>query len=201
MVLGGNVERDSALKRLVLDTSVNKCHSVYELATDVRKIDKSHSFVKVCNVIRELEMEGKLILVQPPSPILRFHFERQLQPLPLLRTVGAVMGILAVLFFPAIMPYLIPKAILALFFLLFSPGFSVVELLFTAKRLDIIELLALSVGLSVVIAGVAAIIVSFSLGHLETLLVIISLSILSLGCSIAQSYRARAASAAIIGRY
>src|SRR5437588_12352578 len=140
MVLDSDVDRQKILYQLVIDTGTNKCHSVKELATDVQQRDKSYTFEEICNAIKNLERQGQLDLIRPPSTFLKYYIDYHVEPLPLLRLIGVAAALCAIF----LLPSSIPRALAALAFLIFSPGYSIVELVITRKNLDIIETIALS---------------------------------------------------------
>src|SRR5205085_2838275 len=99
-----------------------------------------------------------------------------------------------------LLPSSIPRALAALAFLIFSPGYSIVELVITRKNLDIIETIALSVGLSIVVIPLIAFIINFTVGHFETPIVVSVLALFSISISIFSVYKMRKASSIIINK-
>ncbi len=180
-------KRIKALKRLV-ESIVKREGSieVIELVEKVRSKFKA-DVEEVIEAIKFLEAEGKIDLCPPPISVTSYiHYLGLVEENGWFYLLtGAVLGtLLSIYILPDSLPWIVIRWILGSIFVLYLPGYVVVEALFPEKKeLSGIERLALSLGLSLAIVPLLGLVLNYTPWgiRLNPITITLSLAILALG--------------------
>jgi uncharacterized membrane protein len=106
-------------------------------------------------------------------------------------TITVVMGTLMMIFVvPSVWPFIIIRWIFGSLFILFLPGYALVNVFFPRRRdLDDVERLALSVGLSLAITPLTGLLLNYTVFGIRLNPVVATLSIFILGMTFLAVYR------------
>lgn len=186
-------KRIKALKKLVKSIITREGSiGVAELVERVRSRYKAE-VEEVIEAIRSLEAEGKIDLYPPPANVSSY-----LQYLGLsaengwfyLLTVAVLGTLLSIYLLPDSLPWVAIRWILGAIFVLYLPGFVVVEALFPErKELSGIERLALSLGLSLAIVPLLGLVLNYTPWGIRLTPVTITLSLTTLIIGLVATYR------------
>jgi len=144
-------------------------------------------------LVKGLKDQRKVDLVQVP-PVLR-SFSEYLQQFTLSWAFWFMIGVtgltlLLVYVAPAQFPWLAMRWVAGSIFVVFIPGFGLVQLLFASRRdFDSIERLALSVGLSLALVPLVGLLLNFSPWGIRLEPILLSLSALVLAFALASALR------------
>ncbi len=144
-------------------------------------------------LVKELKDQKKIDLVQVP-PALK-SFSEYLQQFTLSWAFWFMIGVTGLTFLlvsiaPAQFPWLAIRWAAGSVFILFTPGFGLVQLLFASRReLDSIERFALSVGLSLALVPLVGLLLNFSPWGIRLEPILLSLSLLVLAFAFASALR------------
>jgi hypothetical protein len=137
---------------------------------------------EVTDLVWRLAAEGKVELVQVGAASVslgRYLLMWELNLsfyIPLVVSFGAI---LAVYVFPATFPFIIFRWAVGLLFVLFLPGYVAVEALFGLAELDLFDLIALSVGLSVTLAMFVGLLINYTPWGITLTPIVIALTTLT----------------------
>jgi len=147
----------------------------------------------IADHISQLRDEGKIELEEPIPPPTDFP---QYLRSPWSKWLWYVVGILvATVLSSLLIPveagwFIVVRYILGFIFILFIPGYCFVEALFPKKgELDEIERFSLSIGLSLAISPLTALILNFTPWGIRTIPVFISLSLVTLALGLFAAWR------------
>ncbi len=102
----------------------------------------------------------------------------------------SLLTVVAVYALPSEYPFVAIRWVLGSIFVLFIPGYLLVEVLFPSRRdLDSIERIALSIGLSLALVPLVGLLLNYTVWGIRLIPVIVSLVILTLGLSAAALIR------------
>ncbi len=186
-------KRIKALKRLVESIIAREGSiRVIELMERVRSRYKAE-VEDIVEVIKSLEAEGKIDLCPPPINVssyfqyLRLGSENGWFYL----LTGMVLGtLLSIYMLPDFLPWVLIRWILGFVFVLYLPGFVIVEALFPErKELSGIERLALSLGLSLAIVPLLGLVLNYTPWGIRLTPVTITLSLTTLIIGLVATYR------------
>ena len=166
------------LKR-VGETTVTEMY--YELA----KKDASLSRSDTTDTIWRLHNQGKVDLQDMPIVVTSFDeyvkvWERNLWFYGSL--LASLLALLSIYLLPQQLPFLAVRWILGSVFVLFMPGFVAVEALFpNSSEMDLIERVALSIGLSLTLVPLVGLMLNFTTWGITLQPIVTALSILTFG--------------------
>ncbi len=133
----------------------------------------------VIEQVLRLESEGKLLFEKPPATVPSSLTEYFFSAWSLwfwgvfgLATVASVMVFTVS---EAAFPMVYARYLFGSFFVLFLPGYSLVKVLFTDRELDIVERVALSIGLSLALVPLAGLLLNYTPWGIRTTPVTLSL--------------------------
>ena len=160
------MSKDVELSEKILDLIRNTTPKDVKHLIDVadRELDISRDII-IKNIL-ELENQGK-IKFSPPSEIISKNFSSYLFSKYAiwfwLIIIISMASIYSVFTIPEkSIPYVYIRYILGFIFVLLLPGFSLVKILFPKKEIDIIERIALSIGISLALVPLVGLILNFS---------------------------------------
>jgi hypothetical protein len=144
-------------------------------------------------LVKRLEDQKKIDLVQVPSVV--SSFREYLQQFTLSWAFWFMVGVTALTFLlvyvaPAQFPWLAMRWFAGSVFVVFVPGFGLVQLLFVSRRkVDSIERFALSVGLSLALVSLVGLLLNFSPWGIRLDPILLSVSVLVLAFAVASALR------------
>ncbi len=184
-------ERPS-LQRMVMDAIHDKGYGrVRDVITILQELDASLTFEEIRNAIIQLRDENKVILSEAH---LKVGFMKYVMNISvnesLWLVVFAIVGALATMFLiPQVMPWSMIRFIAGGTFLLFIPGYCLVRFLFSKKEMDVVERVALSIGLSFAVVPLIGLLLSFTPLGIRLDPLIASLSAFSITLVVVSTYR------------
>ncbi len=168
-------------KRILEELEKEEIVSVSELAKKLKLEEEA-----LAELLLELESEEKIELIETiPADISFFEYLRKIDNTAWFYLI--VLGITLTVIFTLILPSSLItdtiRFIVGLFFIIFFPGYAILETLFPRRSdLQFMERLVLSVGLSIALVPAIGFILNYSFGIFPTTTVI-SLSIVTLALS------------------
>ncbi len=186
-------KRIKALKRMV-DSVITREGSirVIELVERVRSRYKAE-VEEIVEVIKSLEAEGKIDLYPPPINVSSYvqYIGLGTENSWFYLLTGAVLGtLLSIYLLPDSLPWVAIRWILGSIFVLYLPGFVIVEALFPEKKeLSGIERLALSLGLSLAVVPLLGLVLNYTPWGIRLTPVTITLSLTTLIVGFVATYR------------
>ncbi len=189
----GEEKRIKALKRLV-ESIVTRERSirVTELVERVRSRYKAE-VEEVVEAIKSLETEGKIDLYPPPINVSSYieYLGLGTENSWFYLITGAVLGtLLSIYLLPDSLPWIAIRWILGSIFVLYLPGFVIVEALFPErKELSGIERLALSLGLSLAVVPLLGLVLNYTPWGIRLTPVTVTLSLTTLLVGLIATYR------------
>ncbi len=174
---------EEALKSKILDALKKKeAIKVSELAEELKLEEEV-----LAELLLELESEEKIELIETlPDGMSFFEYLRNVENTAwfYLITLGVILTLSFVLMLPSSLMTDTFKFIVSLFFIIFFPGYAMLENLFPRRSdLQFIERLVLSVGLSIALVPAVGFILNYSFG-ISPKTAVISLSIVTLVLSV-----------------
>jgi len=167
--------------------------TVKELFQIVRKRRSTLAEEEFIQTIRELEDSGTLELELPPPKVdsyLAYLTVRSENTWFHLVVLAALTTILAIYILPSTYPIVIFRWVLGSVFVLFLPGYATIEALFIGEReLDDIERFALSVGSSLALTPLIALLLNYTPWGIRLDPIIVSLSIFTVGTATIGTFR------------
>ncbi len=147
----------------------------------------------IAHAVKRLRDEGKIKLKTPiiSSPSFRTYLSDLSLSYSFWIVSTLVLGtIVAIFLLPENLPWLVVRWILGSVFVLFLPGYGLVEVLFPREgQLDQIEIFVLSVALSLGLIPVVGILLDYTPWGIRMSPVVVALSLLAAGLSTGGTYR------------
>jgi hypothetical protein len=170
--------------------------STKELFDALRISDPSVTRDEVADVAWWLEARGSVNLEDMPPPVRSLGQFLRLWERTLWLYISLALSlatILVIYVFPAVSPFLEIRWAIGSFFLLFLPGYVMLEASFpTDVGLGSTERFALSIGLSLVLVMLVGLLLNFTVGGIQLTPIIVSISLLTFGLAVvafARRYR------------
>jgi uncharacterized membrane protein len=178
---------DRVLK-LVVDKQTIDVLSIYNI---LRIDDPRMTQRQVTNILWRLGKEGKVNLEEIRSTATLGEFlqnwERNVYLyVSLVVALSAILGIYVV---PSDFPFVLIRWSFGSIFVLFIPGYVAVEVLFGFSDLDLVERIALSIGISVALTMFIGILLNYTAWGITLTPIVISLALLTLGLDAAAFLR------------
>lgn len=185
-------ERNALVEKMVLDVMHrHDCRKVGEVVSAIIKFDKSITTDEIHNAIDLLERDGTVNLSEPETPR---SFGRALaifEPsIAFWSTILSSAAILAIVFLvPQEEYWSIARMIAASAFLFFIPGYAFSNALIPRKKLNKVERIAISIGLSLAAVVLLGMILNYGLIGLTEGPIIISIALFSISVGLLAAYR------------
>lgn len=183
-------ERDELVQRMVVNAIHQYgCRKLGDVVERLHGQDNTIDVAEVRDAINKLRGEDKIEFVMPVEESFLNHL-RSLSATPLWLTVSISLATVALVYLlPDTGAFSAIRIVAGGGLILFLPGYSLVKFLFPAKSMDLVEQIALSVGLSLAITPLIGVMLNSSLWGVKVGTVIISLSTLCIGLSMGCVYR------------
>ncbi len=185
------MDAESRDKEIILRVSrANPGANVEEVVSQVSKLTNARPY-RVARILHTLRMEERLALEDSAPPVgLREYLHSQ-YALWFWATFAIVVLTLASIFvLPQAVPLIYLRNVVGTLFVLYLPGYSVVEALYPRRSdLDGLERLALSVGLSLALVPLMGLGLNYTPWGIRLNPLLVSLTLLSLGLSVVAAYR------------
>jgi hypothetical protein len=187
-------DRHLAIQELVLEylQKVGYCEVEY-LMRDIKtqRKDLQVSDSDIAEALANLEAEKRINLNPPSFPSFVKFVQSPIWGIDFYSIIILVcVSIISVYLIPAVEPFVYLRAALGLVFLLYLPGYSLVELLFSQnQRIDQVEKLGLRIGLSIASLLVIGLILSFTPFGLTLSSVVLAISAFTVVITLLACYR------------
>jgi hypothetical protein len=184
--------RSELVEKMVLDMMNRKtCRKVGDVVANLHKVDRSISADEIHDAVRNLERQGTVNLSEEKMPS---SFVKSLSDpwtnLPLWAAVlGSILMIVSLYLLPQEGPWLGVRGVIGAVFLFAVPGYALAGLLVRQDKPHAVELIAVSIGLSLGIVALVGIVLGYSEIGVRMEPVIASMSAFSIAVAILASYR------------
>ncbi len=190
-------DRDMLLQQTIVDIiSKHRYKTVSELARHLQSSDKSISLSEIRAAVYQLDKKRAIFVSRPNAPR---SFVKSLTDfesnIAFWLVVISSVSVLAVIYFaPQTDPWHAARIVIGGSFLLFIPGYSVTELLYSRRELEWIIKIVLSIGLSLAIAALIGTVlattpIGISLESASASLVLFSIVVVTINVFISFSKR------------
>ncbi len=187
-------DRDELLEDLVLYSLKSNPKSVKDIITTVKtsidgKSDLSIEDDDIIYAIKRLEYKHILLYNSKADTLSKFIKDFYLSITLWLVAIATGVTLLGVYVIPDVMPWSMVRVIAGGIFVLFIPGYALVQLLFPKKEMDIVERIALSIGLSLAVVPLVGLLLNYSPWGIRLDPIVASMSALSIVLAVASVYR------------
>ncbi len=186
-------DRSEILKQRILDSVArHKSYSVKDLVVELQHTyGKSLSIEEIQSIVKKLESEKKITLVEPGTTgNFLIYIIRSYNGVSLWLTIAATFLVMAIVFLlPNIEPWSYMRMITGAVFILFIPGNTFFQLIFSHRNMDLTDQIVLSVGLSLALISITGLTVKYIFLVLTVESAVISIGILSITLSAVANYR------------
>lgn len=185
------IEDKQYIKGLIINAIRDKRYTVKDIIDYVKVADLSIAKDEIKNAIKELEKEGKIELYEPKFEGSFFQYLFSINTLFTFWLTVIVTGITLLSIYLLSIPII--RIVIGGMFVLFIPGYALINLLFPKMR-DVIETIALSIGLSLAIVPLIGLILNYTpLGiRLDPIVIILSITSISMMfAAVYKQYEAR----------
>lgn len=189
------LERAQRLEQLVASAIEDKnCRKIGDIVRVVRETDKTITIKEVISTIEHLKLEKKITTSEPESEQDRLSVPKPILNLKVLNSFRLLIAVtsltlICAYILPQEMPWNVIRALTGSVFVLFLPGFYLLQFLFPSKIMDTIERLAVSVGISLAIVPLIGLLLNFTPFGVTLNSVIVSMSIFSISLAFGASYK------------
>ena len=192
MVQRREIDHHSQTSDMILDAiRSHHCKTVQEVVDRLQKIDKSLSFEDINEAIQILEEEKKISLLEARAQNSFGNY--------LVKTYGAfsfwftvatvTLALVGAYFFPQVEQWYLIRIIVGGIFILFMPGYALIELLFPMREIQFLERIILSICISLgMMPLVGLVLFSISAG-ITVYSVTLSISLMVVPISLVAQYR------------
>ena len=185
------MDAESREKEILLRVShANPGTSVQEVVSQVSELANARPY-RVARILHTLKTEERLTLEDSAPPVdMRGYLHSQYALWFWTTFANVVLTLLSIFVLPQTVPFIYLRNVAGALFVLYLPGFSVVEALYPRKSdLDGLERLALSVGLSLALIPLIGLGLNYTPWGIRLNPLLASLTLLSLGLSVIAAYR------------
>ncbi len=187
-------DRDELLEDLVLYSLNSNPKNVNDIITTVKTSIDGKSDLRIEDddiiyAIKRLEYKHILLYNSKADTLSKFIKDFYLSITIWLVAIATGVTLLAVYVIPDVMPWSMVRVIAGGIFVLFIPGYALVQLLFPKKEMDIVERIALSIGLSLAVVPLVGLLLNYSPWGIRLDPIVASMSALSIVLALASVYR------------
>ena len=187
-------DRDEMLEQLVLYAIRNGCtkvKDVVDMLTNDNEVKQRLSTDDLLDALKRLAYKKRVILYNPNISSFVDYVRNFYLSMTLWITIMVTsVTVLTIYLLPDTMPYSIVRIVAGGSFVLFIPGYALVQLLFPSREMDTIERIALSIGLSLAVVPLTGLLLNYSPWGIRLDPIVVSLSALSIVLALASVYRA-----------
>ncbi len=169
----------------------HNCRKVKDVVNVLQQGDKLITFEEIRETIDELRKEKKVTLLEPPAAVsFSKHVTSFSAVMPFWLTIAVTITcILTIYLLPPDSVWSLVRIVVGMIFVLFIPGYLLIQLLYPGKEMDVIERLALSLGLGLVLASLIGLILNYTPWGIRLEPLVISLSLFSITLALSGTYR------------
>jgi uncharacterized membrane protein len=187
-------DKDELLENLVLYSLNSNPRSVKDIITTVKTSINGRSDLRIEDdeiiyAIKRLEYKHILLYNSKADTLTKFIKDFYLSMTLWLVAISTCVTLLAVYVIPDVMPWSIVRVISGGVFVLFIPGYALVQLLFPKKEMDMVERIAFSIGLSLAVVPLVGFLLNYSPWGIRLDPIVASISALSMVLALASVYR------------
>ncbi|MEM4344140.1 MAG: DUF1616 domain-containing protein [Candidatus Nitrosocaldus sp.] len=192
-------DRDEMLEHLVLYAVRSNCSKVRDVvnllmcndAVKARLSSSSMSVDDILDAVKRLAHKKVIMLYNSNITSFKDYIKNMYLSMTLwITAMVTAVTILTIYVLPDAMPWSIVRIVVGGAFVLFIPGYALVQLLFPSREMDIIERVALSIGLSVAVVPLTGFLLNYSPWGIRLDPIVASMSALSIALALASVYRA-----------
>ena len=167
------------------------CRKVKDVVNALQQIDKLITFEEIRETISELREEKKVTLLEPLAEVsFSKHVTSFSAVMPFWLTIAVTITcIFTIYLMPPDSVWSLVRIIVGMIFVLFIPGYLLIQLLYPGKEMDMIERLALSLGLSLALTALIGLILNYSPWGIRLEPMVILLSLFSITLALGGTYR------------
>jgi len=187
-----NIEQSRLLQRMVIDVMRKYgCRNVKDIFDKLQHLDKSITFEEIRHAIQQLNHDNKITLLEPQVQGSFLNYITNLSRGASFWLTIIVTGLtLATIYLaPQVAPWSMLRIAVGAAFVLFVPGYSLLQLLFPTKDIDVIERIVLSIGLSLAVAPLIGLTLNYSPWGIRLAPIVASLSATSIALGLGSTYR------------
>lgn len=184
--------RKQLLQRMVIDAMEKQGYrKVKDLVNALQQTNKLITFEEIRETIAELRKEKKVTLLEP---LVEVSFSKHITSfsavMPFWLTIAVTTTcILSIYLLPPDSVWSLVRIVVGMIFVLFIPGYLLVQLLYPGKEMDTIERLALSLGLSLALTSLIGLILNYTPWSIRLEPMVILLSLFSITLALSATYR------------
>ncbi len=191
MVQSEILEQKILLRRILTGLlAKERVNSVRSLVYAIQQADRSTTVKEIMQTLVELQKENKIELRE------KYQFTSFLGYLKKLSfsytfwsaLLVTALTTISIFFLPHIQPWITLRIAVGVAFIIFLPGYALMELLFT-RDMRGVERVALGIGLSVTLSPLVGLILDYTPWGIRLIPIVITLSIMTLSLMIAGTYR------------
>ncbi|MEM2759472.1 MAG: DUF1616 domain-containing protein [Nitrososphaerales archaeon] len=186
------VEQQKLLQRMVIKLIEKQGYTkVKDLVAALEQLDRSLKFEEIRDAIKDLKRDNKIILLESRVESSFLQYIRNLSAnLFLWLTISVTLLTLATVYLiPDAASWAILRIVIGGMLVLFIPGYTVSQLLFTTRDMDIIERIALSVGFSFAIVPLIGLMLNYSPWGVTLVPVVAAVSVFSISLAFISTYK------------
>ncbi len=192
-------DRDEMLEQLVLYAVRSNCSKVKDIVnmlmeSDIAKLMSSSknsiNIDDILDAVKRLARKKTIILYNSSIVSFKDYIKNMYLSMTLwITAIVTAVTILTIYILPDTIPWSIVRIVVGGAFVLFIPGYTLVQLLFPSREMDIIERIALSIGLSLAVVPLTGFLLNYSPWGIMLDPIVISISILSIALATTGVYR------------
>jgi hypothetical protein len=184
-------DRDTLLEELVLSTLHLRPRNVRDIVNYLKsningKLELDDD--EIIYAIKRLEFK-RILLYSRKVSFKEFMTDFYLGMTLWLVAMSTAATLLSIYILPESIPWSIVRIIAGGVFVLFVPGYALVQLLFPKKEMDLIERVAFSIGLSLAVVPLVGFLLNYSPWGIRLDPIVVSISLLSIVLAFASVYR------------
>jgi len=157
----------------------------------LQQLDRSITFEEIRDVMNELRHNNIITLSEPRVEGSFFSYMKSIsKSAPLWLTVFVSIATLSTVYLvPQEGPWLIARIVAGAVFVLFMPGYALVQILFPKKDMDFVERTVLSIGLSFAVSPIIGLMLNYILWGIRLESIVVSLSAVSIALVFGAIYK------------
>jgi len=186
------IEQTELLQGMVIDV-IRKygCAKVRNVVDKLQQLDRSITFEEIRDVMNELKHDSIITLSEPRVEGSFFSYMKSIsKSAPFWLTVFVSIATLSTVYLvPQEGPWLIARIVVGAVFVLFMPGYALVQILFPKKDMDFVERIVLSIGLSFAVSPIIGLMLNYVLWGIRLDSIVVSLSAVSIALALGAIYK------------
>ncbi len=185
------IDHNALLKRMIIDVIRKHNYTKVSKVVDIlQNLDKTVTINEIHGAINELRDENQVTVSEPQTQVPFLIYLKSLGSFAFWSTTFVTSLVLVTIYLiPDVMPWSIVRIVVGGAFALFLPGYTLMQLVFPSKDLDVTEFVVLSVGLSFCMLPLIGLVSSYSPWGMTLPSIVTSLGALCVALSLVGSYR------------